>query len=306
MFGRPFDVRRYKMALEAAALIADIRELSGNKGDETQIGEKGLNLSGGQKAGVSLARAVYANADLYLIDDVLAAVDVGVAQTMMEGCILGVLRSKTRVVVSHRAGRWLRRMDQIVMMEGGSGSGTIVDAGTFDELKARGRYDSTDPHELPPEGSEEEEAATLQGGMPGIESDEALVAHASNSTTAEDADPEAQMVRTVSESAGAPRPMLRTRILRTIITLTLPPGAPGPMTLSRTLSDFGPSAMYLQGSAKAPQLSSSLPSSDTSGDLTKDEDRETGAVKASDPIRVAPNSVLLYRIQCFKCNPTLC
>ena len=98
-------------------MVTDIRDLSGSLGDETQIGEKGLNLSGGQKAGVSLARAVYADADVYLIDDVLAAVDVHVAETMMEQCILGALRSKTRVIVTHRAQRWYHRMDQIILME---------------------------------------------------------------------------------------------------------------------------------------------------------------------------------------------
>merc|ERR550514_2411315 len=99
------------MAVECCALVADIRELSGNKGDETEIGEKGLNISGGQKAGVSLARAVYANADVYLIDDVLAAVDVHVAEVMMEKCILGALAHKTRIVVTHRAARWYSKMD---------------------------------------------------------------------------------------------------------------------------------------------------------------------------------------------------
>jgi len=141
LFGEPFEEGRYKMALEACALITDIRQLSGNKGDETEIGEKGLNLSGGQKAGVSLARAVYANADVYIIDDVLAAVDVHVAETMMEKCILGVLSNKTRIIVTHRAARWYNRMDQIVVMEGSDGTGRVLDAGSHADLVGRCTHD---------------------------------------------------------------------------------------------------------------------------------------------------------------------
>jgi len=166
LFGRPWNAPRYKLALEACALVTDIQDLSGSLGDETQIGEKGLNLSGGQKAGVSLARAVYADADVYLIDDVLAAVDVHVAETMMEQCILGALRSKTRVIVTHRAQRWYHRMDQIILMEGGDGTGTIVDVGPYQALLQRGRFGDpahvAKPLPSPPEPPEGEEEVLLR------------------------------------------------------------------------------------------------------------------------------------------------
>ena len=78
LFGSDFDKARYSATPEACSLAADLEVLPA--GDSTEIGEKGVTLSGGQKARVSLARAVYADADLYLIDDPLSAVDVHVAQ----------------------------------------------------------------------------------------------------------------------------------------------------------------------------------------------------------------------------------
>ena len=68
--------------LEACALEADLTQLAG--GDNTEIGEKGINLSGGQKQRINLARAVYANKDLYLLDDPLSAVDAHVGKHIFE------------------------------------------------------------------------------------------------------------------------------------------------------------------------------------------------------------------------------
>jgi ABC-type multidrug transport system fused ATPase/permease subunit len=67
LFGRPYDQRRYEEAVQVCQLGPDLHALPA--GDETEIGEKGINLSGGQKQRVSLARAVYADADIYLLDD---------------------------------------------------------------------------------------------------------------------------------------------------------------------------------------------------------------------------------------------
>lgn len=76
VFGRPFNKELYNKVLEACALTPDIAMLPG--GDQTEIGEKGINLSGGQKQRVSLARAVYSDADVFLLDDPLSAVDAHV------------------------------------------------------------------------------------------------------------------------------------------------------------------------------------------------------------------------------------
>ena len=94
LFGSKFDQRRYERVIDACALTDDLKIL--DSGDETEIGEKGINLSGGQKARISLARAVYANRDIYLLDDPLAAVDAHVAAHIFEKVIgpCGMLRKK--------------------------------------------------------------------------------------------------------------------------------------------------------------------------------------------------------------------
>ena len=115
LFGRELDVERYEQVLHVCALTQDLDVLPA--GDETEIGEKGINLSGGQKARISLARAVYQDADVYLLDDPLSAVDVHVAKHLMEECIEGYLAGKTRVLVTHQI-RFLPRADHVVMIDG--------------------------------------------------------------------------------------------------------------------------------------------------------------------------------------------
>ena len=72
-----------------------------SNGAETVIGERGINISGGQKARISLARAIYSNADIYLLDDPLSAVDPEVANAIFEECITGFLADKLVVLVTH-------------------------------------------------------------------------------------------------------------------------------------------------------------------------------------------------------------
>ena len=82
MFGQPLETKKYENILNACALKADLKMFP--KGDLTQIGERGISLSGGQQARVSLARAVYAEADIYLLDDTLSAVDSKVGQQIFQ------------------------------------------------------------------------------------------------------------------------------------------------------------------------------------------------------------------------------
>ncbi|OAX31449.1 hypothetical protein K503DRAFT_860742, partial [Rhizopogon vinicolor AM-OR11-026] len=89
LFGLPFDEERYQTTLEICALISDLMILE--DGDESEIGERGVNLSGGQKARVSLARAVYSRASILLLDDVLSAVDAHTAHHLYYKCIKGEL-----------------------------------------------------------------------------------------------------------------------------------------------------------------------------------------------------------------------
>ena len=99
VIGREFSESRYQQVISACALLPDLQVLPA--GDATEIGERGINLSGGQKARVALARAVYANADIYLLDDPLGAVDAHVRAHIFQRCFLGLLSGKTRVLATH-------------------------------------------------------------------------------------------------------------------------------------------------------------------------------------------------------------
>jgi ABC-type multidrug transport system fused ATPase/permease subunit len=99
LFGNPFDVDRYNTVVTVCGLQQDLTELP--QGDGTQIGERGINLSGGQRARVSLARAVYADTEIILLDDVLAALDPAVAKFVFRECLVKFLHGKTRLLVTH-------------------------------------------------------------------------------------------------------------------------------------------------------------------------------------------------------------
>ncbi|CEM33729.1 unnamed protein product [Vitrella brassicaformis CCMP3155] len=118
LFGRAFDQGKYDRVVEACALKPDFSVLPA--GDQTEIGEKGINLSGGQKQRVALARAVYSDADVYLLDDTLSAVDSHVAHHIMSSAILGLLKqaNKTIVMVTHNL-HVLPMADQIVTIQDG-------------------------------------------------------------------------------------------------------------------------------------------------------------------------------------------
>lgn len=115
-FCLPYDKNRFEQAIYYACLEDDIKILS--KGIETEIGEKGANLSGGQKARVSLARALYSNRDIYLLDDILSAVDVHVGNFIMEKTIREYLKGKTVIMPTH-AVKYLDHADCIVIMNKG-------------------------------------------------------------------------------------------------------------------------------------------------------------------------------------------
>jgi ABC-type multidrug transport system fused ATPase/permease subunit len=99
------------------------------KGDLTEIGEKGINLSGGQKARVGLARALYSNRDIYLLDDPISALDANVRKKIFTNVIMGELRTKTRILVTH-AIDFINKADRILKIK----EGRIVATGSFEEL----------------------------------------------------------------------------------------------------------------------------------------------------------------------------
>lgn len=126
LFGRPYNKKLYEQVLHACALVSDLAILPG--GDQTEIGEKGINLSGGQKQRVSLARAVYSGAEIYIFDDPLSAVDSHVGKHIFENVMSeeGMLKGKTRFLVTH-ALYYLPKVDEIYVMM----NGEISESGTY-------------------------------------------------------------------------------------------------------------------------------------------------------------------------------
>ncbi|XP_036104761.1 multidrug resistance-associated protein 7 [Molossus molossus] len=127
LFGKTFDAQLYKEVLEACALNDDLSILPA--GDQTEVGEKGVALSGGQRARIALARAVYQEKELYLLDDPLAAVDADVANHLLHRCILGVLSHTTRLLCTHRT-EYLEKADLVLLLE----AGRLVQAGPPSEI----------------------------------------------------------------------------------------------------------------------------------------------------------------------------
>ncbi|XP_054913513.1 ATP-binding cassette sub-family C member 3 isoform X2 [Poeciliopsis prolifica] len=129
LFGKSFNECKYRRVLDACALTPDLEVLPG--GDMTEIGEKGINLSGGQRQRVSLARALYSDAEVYLLDDPLSAVDAHVSKHIFDNLIgpEGVLKGKTRILVTHGIS-FLPQVDNIVVMV----EGRVSEMGSYQEL----------------------------------------------------------------------------------------------------------------------------------------------------------------------------
>ncbi|XP_064519063.1 ATP-binding cassette sub-family C member 2 [Pseudopipra pipra] len=131
LFGSELDEARYQQVLKACALLPDLKLLPA--GDQTEIGEKGINLSGGQKQRVSLARAVYSNADIYVLDDPLSAVDAHVGKYLFKHVLgpKGLLQKKTRILVTHSIS-FLPQVDNIVVLA----AGAVTEHGSYSNLLA--------------------------------------------------------------------------------------------------------------------------------------------------------------------------
>ena len=129
LFGELYNHGWYTTVIDACALREDIERFPGK--DETVVGERGIVLSGGQKARVSLARAVYSIRDVYLLDDPLSAVDQKVGEHIFEKCICGLLSEKVRVVASHNK-RLITEADQVVLLD----NGCTLAKGTLESLQS--------------------------------------------------------------------------------------------------------------------------------------------------------------------------
>ena len=129
LFGHRWDQQFYEQTVEACALSEDFSSLP--DGDRTEVGERGISLSGGQKARLTLARAVYARADVYLLDDVLSAVDAHVGRDIINNVLgpHGLLHGKTRVLATNSI-PVLAESDSIYMIK----DGHLVEAGSYEQL----------------------------------------------------------------------------------------------------------------------------------------------------------------------------
>ena len=127
LFGKEFDKKRYVDTMLACQLETDLKEMPA--GDLSEIGEKGINLSGGQKARVSLARAVYKDSDIILMDDPISALDAHVRKQIFLQVFQGLLKDRTRILVTH-AIDFVHLADRVVIMK----KGKVYAQGTYEEL----------------------------------------------------------------------------------------------------------------------------------------------------------------------------
>lgn len=173
-FGKPFDREKYSEVVDACCLEDDFKLLPG--GDNTEVGERGVTLSGGQKARINLARAVYADNDIILLDDVLSAVDAKVGKKIMDRCIMGLLATKTRILATHQLSL-IGSADRLIFL---NGDGTI-DIGTMNEVLARNdglvklmEYSGKEEEKMNSEKDKQNEDGKFNGDLMGNPDGEAL------------------------------------------------------------------------------------------------------------------------------------
>ncbi|CAH2267214.1 jg2942 [Pararge aegeria aegeria] len=178
LFGLPYDPEKYKRVCRVCALEKDFKQFP--YGDQTLVGERGVSLSGGQRARINLARAVYREADIYLLDDPLSAVDANVGRQLFDGCINEYLRGRTRILVTHQI-HFLKAADFIIVLN----EGGVENMGTFDELVASGKEFAQLLSSLQ-EGKEKDTASIGSGKLEEKERPAMLRAMSTKSGTEED------------------------------------------------------------------------------------------------------------------------
>lgn len=170
IFGHRWDPHFYNQTINACALVDDFRQLP--DGDQTEVGERGISLSGGQKARLALARAVYARADVYLLDDVLSAVDQHVGRHLINNVLgpTGLLSGKSRILATN-AITVLKEADYMYLLRDGS----ILEKGTYQQLIAmRGEVANLIKSSTQEEDQESE--GERSPSIEGVESDESTTA----------------------------------------------------------------------------------------------------------------------------------
>ncbi|KAK6367899.1 ATP-binding cassette glutathione S-conjugate transporter ycf1 [Exophiala oligosperma] len=165
-FGHRWDPHFYNQTVQACALVADFRQLP--DGDQTEVGERGISLSGGQKARLALARAVYARADVYLLDDVLSAVDAHVGRHLINNVLgpNGLLNGKTRILATNSI-PVLKEADYMYFLR----DGVISEKGTYQQLMAM-RGDVANMIRTSTSDDDQESEGERSPSIEGMESDE--------------------------------------------------------------------------------------------------------------------------------------
>ncbi|XP_043265995.1 ATP-binding cassette subfamily C member 4-like [Colletes gigas] len=176
LFGQPYDQKKYNEIVKVCALTKDFQQF--NYGDKTLVGDRGAALSGGQRARINLARAIYRSADIYLLDDPLSAVDTHVGKHLFNECFKNYLHNKTRILVTHQV-QHLKYCDYIIVLN----NGKIEYEGTYMELQNKHvnflRMLSVDEHEKDTESVEIDESNTPD-----------ISIHSGNSKNDDDSEPQ--------------------------------------------------------------------------------------------------------------------
>ncbi|KAJ8531785.1 hypothetical protein ON010_g14177 [Phytophthora cinnamomi] len=141
LFGEPYDAEHYNRVVTACQLLPDFEMLE--QADQTEIGERGINLSGGQKARVGVARAMYRarKFDFVVLDDPLSALDVHVANAVFSDGLMGIAQGTTRFLVLNSHYHLLQYADRVLVMS----DGQIVGDGTLEQLKGEFSFLATSP-----------------------------------------------------------------------------------------------------------------------------------------------------------------
>ncbi|KAF5741812.1 ABC transporter C family member 5-like [Tripterygium wilfordii] len=167
LFGSPMDKAKYKNVIHACSLKKDLGLFA--HGDQTIIGDRGINLSGGQKQRVQLARALYQDADIYLLDDPFSAVDAHTGSELFKEYILTALASKTVIFVTHQV-EFLPVADLILVLK----EGRIIQAGKYDELLQAGtdfntlvaaHHEAVEAMDIPNQSPGSDESTSLDGSV---------------------------------------------------------------------------------------------------------------------------------------------
>ncbi|KAI8552981.1 hypothetical protein RHMOL_Rhmol06G0309700 [Rhododendron molle] len=169
LFGEEMDRERYEKVLAACSLKKDLEILS--FGDQTVIGERGINLSGGQKQRIQIARALYQDADIYLFDDPFSAVDAHTGSHLFKECLMGLLGAKTVIYVTHQV-EFLPAADLILVLK----DGRINQAGKYNDILHSG----SDFMELV--GAHKEALSALDSTVAGSISDKSTIEEENGST----------------------------------------------------------------------------------------------------------------------------